>query len=164
METSLSWQHERIPLSVPFNLQSKTSITQQRLHFPTHEDTKEIHTLVHMKLGALEHIEEAKPENSKGSAQDTGPLATVAEPATPSPREPGGQQWSQTRDSSQPAMTAPAVMGSGAAVEAKPQDPGLLATAQSIVAAAKAQTQLQHPIHISTCDHKVTDNSRGSAL
>ena len=30
---------------------SKTSITQQRFHCPTHQDAREIHTSVHLKVG-----------------------------------------------------------------------------------------------------------------
>ena len=99
-------------------------------------------TPVRTKVDGLEHIEEVKQGNSEGSAQDPGPLVVAAEPATPSPREPSGQQQRLTGDCVQPAMAAPVTMGSRTAVEVEPHDPGPLAVAQSLVAAAELYAQL----------------------
>ena len=62
---------------------SKTNITQlitQRCLCPTHQDAREFHTSVHLKVGELEHIEEVESRNSGGGACSPGPLATAAEP------------------------------------------------------------------------------------
>uniref|UniRef100_A0A9L0T209 Uncharacterized protein n=1 Tax=Equus caballus TaxID=9796 RepID=A0A9L0T209_HORSE len=138
---------------------SKTSITQQRLHYsvsPGHWREPHISTY---EVSGLEHTEEAK----QGRAQDPGPPTVVSEPAAPSPRELGGQQWRCVYNSGQPAVAAPVATGSGAAVEVKLCDLRPPAATQSLVAAAEVHTGLQHPNWSGACSHKVTGNSRGSA-
>lgn len=90
-----------------------------------------------MKVSRLEHLEEAKWRNSRGSAQHSEPLARMAEPATPIPREPSGQQWRHASDSSQLAVVGPKPTGSIAVVEIKPCDPGPLTMAQRLVGAVR---------------------------
>ena len=78
---------ERILFVYPLqSITSRTSITQQRLHCTTHQDTGEIHTLVHKMVGELKHIEEAKWRNRRDRAQDPGSPAAVADPAASSYR------------------------------------------------------------------------------
>ena len=64
---------------------SKTSVTQQRLHCPTHQDTGEIHTSAYRKVGGLEDIEEAKQGKSISRTQDHVLQAVVAKSAAPAP-------------------------------------------------------------------------------
>ena len=64
---------------------SKMSVTQQRLHWPTHQDAGEIYTLKHKKAGGLKPIKEMNQGKSRGGAQDPGPMGMPAKLATPAP-------------------------------------------------------------------------------
>lgn len=163
---SLTWQYEKISLSLSFNIQKvkHPEFNKGYISLCLHQDTREIHTLVHTNMGGLEYIEEAKWGNSRGGAEDPVSLAAEAKPVTLSLREPGGQQQQRcVCDSSQATSVTPVAKQSWVSAKAEPSDPRPLDTAQSLVPAVEVHTGLCHPNCSIVCSHKVTNNSRGGA-
>ena len=90
----------------------------------------------------MEHVEEANLGRHRGRAHDPGPLAMAAEPTTPSPREPSGQQWNHVHVSSLSDAVVPADPGSRAEVTVEPCDPEPPTMAQTLVTAEEVYMQL----------------------
>ena len=135
-----------------------------RLHCPTHQDTGEIHTLVHTKVDGLEHIEEAKWGRSRGSVQNLGPPGHGGWASHLHPREPSRKQWKHAYNFGLQATAAPTAIGSRVAAEGESCDPRPLTAAQRLVEATEVWTWLLPPIHSRACGNKVTGSSSDSAL
>ena len=72
----------------------------------------------------MEHTEEAKWENSRGRTQNPGSSAEVAAPAAPAPdNSMDSSRGARATLASQPPAV-PVALGSGAAVEEEPHEPG----------------------------------------
>ena len=87
-ERTQGWQQHHTAWDAPFfsplrSTTSKTSATQHWFLCPTQQDTAEIHTFTHLKVGGLEHRGWGNWGNSTNHAHDPPSPAMAAELAAP---------------------------------------------------------------------------------
>ena len=77
---SVARQNETLALSLPFYLQPAK---HQRCSCPTHQDAREFHKSVHVKVGGLENIKEVEPGEQWKQFLWSRPPAMAAESTAP---------------------------------------------------------------------------------